>query len=82
MDAAEGGAEVVEGGGVGVAAGGAEGFAQGFGLVGEGRWGRVGGGVGHRDLVLLLDADLVGVSSGTASGEGLHFDCFILKSAF
>ena len=64
LDAAEGGAEVVEGVGVGFAAGGAESFAQGCGLVGEGGFVRVGGGVGHRDLVMLLDADLVGVSSG------------------
>ena len=64
LDAAEGGAEVVEGFGVGFAAGGLESFAEGVGLVGEGWFVRVGGGVGHRDLVGLLDADLVGVSSG------------------
>lgn len=78
LDATEGGAEVVEGIGVGFAAGGAESFAQGCGLVGEGWFVRVWGGVGHRDLVMLLDADLVEVSSGAgrlpcrrASGEGL-----------
>ena len=64
LDAAEGGAEVVEGFGVWVADGGLEGFAQGLGLEDERRLMRVGAGVWHRNVVLLLDADLVGVSSG------------------